>query len=241
MVVARPHRRWVVATALVAAMVLLGACGDDASPLVGSPATTTTVGSTTTTAAPDEQFSASVEAVTADELGASWHAGCPVAVADLRTVRVAHWGMDGTVHQGRLVVAAAEADPVAAVFRALFDARSPIARMEPIAACGGDDDASMAANNTSGFNCRTVKGSGRLSEHAYGRAIDVNPLRTPYVYADGRVDPPSGAAYADRARTDPGVIHDGDPVVAAFADQGWGWGGHWSGGHDYQHFSASGR
>jgi hypothetical protein len=97
----------------------------------------------------------------------------------------------------------------------------------------------MRANNTSGYNCRTVAGSSKLSQHALGRAIDINPLVNPYVKG-GTVDPPEGAPWADRSRNDPGMIKAGDAVVRAFARQGWGWGGAWSSGQDYQHFSASG-
>ena len=111
--------------------------------------------------------------------------------------------------------------------------------MVPIDAYGGDDQASMRANNTSGFNCRYVSGTSRLSQHALGLAVDVNPLVNPYV-TGAAVDPPEGAPYADRSRDDPGMIHAGDAVVQAFAAQGWKWGGYWSSGKDYQHFSSSG-
>jgi hypothetical protein len=96
----------------------------------------------------------------------------------------------------------------------------------------------MRANNTSGFNCRYVAGTTRLSQHGLGLAIDVNPLHNPYV-KNGTVDPPEGATWADRSRNDPGMIKPG-PVVDAFARRGWKWGGYWSGGKDYQHFSPSG-
>jgi hypothetical protein len=99
----------------------------------------------------------------------------------------------------------------------------------------------MAANNTSAFNCRKVSGSRRWSEHAYGRAIDVNPLRNPYVTRGGRVSPPAGRPYANRSLRAAGMIHGGDRVVRAFATAGWEWGGHWSGSRDYQHFSSTGR
>ena len=98
----------------------------------------------------------------------------------------------------------------------------------------------MAANNTSAFNCRPVAGTSRWSEHAYGRAIDVNPVQNPYV-AGRHVSPPAGRRYADRAGRAPGMIRAGDAVVRAFAAAGWGWGGAWRTARDYQHFSASGR
>jgi len=163
-----------------------------------------------------------------------------VAADDLRAVAVSYWGYDGAVRSGRLIVHANQAQSVVRTFRDIYAARFPIQRMTPIDAYGGDDEASMRANNTSGFNCRYVTGTSKWSEHAYGRAIDVNPLVNPYVRGSS-VDPPEGAAYADRSRTDPGMIHAGDAAVRAFAAQGWGWGGSWSGGKDYQHFSASGR
>lgn len=194
-----------------------------------------------TAAAPMPPFEHSVSTVTAADLGASWHPdmGCP-GPGQLRAVSVTHWGYDGEVHTGTLVVAATQVDPVVAALRDVYAARFPIERMEPVSAYDGDDEASMRANNTSAFNCRYVAGTTNLSEHAFGRAIDINPLVNPYVKG-ASVDPPEGAPYADRTRTDPGMIHGRDAVVQAFADQGWAWGGYWSGGQDYQHFSASGR
>lgn len=202
--------------------------------------TSTTVPPTTTTAASAPPFRSSIETVTLADLGSSWKPGlgCP-GPDGLRAVNVSHWGYDGAVRQGRIVVAASQADRVVAVFGDLYAARFPIQRMVPIDAYGGDDQASMRDNNTSGFNCRYVAGTTKLSQHGLGLAIDVNPLVNPYVKG-GTVDPPEGAPWADRSRDDPGMIHAGDAAVQAFARQGWGWGGSWSGGKDYQHFSRSG-
>jgi len=191
--------------------------------------------------APAPAFESSIENVTVEQLGASWHPdlGC-LAPDQLRALEVSHWGYDGTVHEGRLVVAASQAERVVAIFRDIYAARFPIQRMVPMDAYDGDDDASMRANNTSGFNCRTVAGSTRLSQHGLGLAVDVNPLMNPYVKG-ATVDPPEGAPYADRSLRDAGMIEPGDAVVTAFAAQGWQWGGYWSSGPDYQHFSANGR
>jgi hypothetical protein len=164
--------------------------------------------------------------------------GCPDP-STLRAVNVTHWRYDGGIAQGRIIVAASQAQNVAAIFGDLYGARFPIQRIVPIDAYGADDQASMRANNTSGFNCRTVAGSTTLSQHGLGLAIDVNPLHNPYV-KNGTVDPPEGATWADRSRNDPGMIKPG-PVVDAFAARGWKWGGYWSSGKDYQHFSTSGR
>jgi hypothetical protein len=140
-----------------------------------------------------------------------------------------------------MVVHADVADAVVGVFKRLLDTGYPIERMVLVDAYGGSDDASMAANNTSAFNCRQVTGGGRWSEHAYGKAIDINPVQNPYVSGSGNAQPPAGAPFVDRSRTDPGVIHAGDAVVQAFGAIGWGWGGSFNSIKDYQHFSASGR
>jgi hypothetical protein len=171
----------------------------------------------------------------------SWHPGCPVPIEDLRLLELDHWGLDGTVHRGELVVNASEAGDVLVIFETLFDARFPIERMALIDVYEADDDRSMAANNTSAFNCRSVTGDPDVwSEHSYGWAIDINPIQNPYVTSGGAVLPPAGRAYVDRSLRAPGMIHDGDVVTTAFSAAGWGWGGHWTSVRDYQHFSATG-
>jgi hypothetical protein len=194
---------------------------------------------TTTTSAPPV-FTSSISPVTAADLHASWREGCPVGVESLRAVEVTHWGYDGQARQGTLVVAADVAEAMVEIMSVLFDAGFPIERMEPVDVFDGDDDASMAANNTSAFNCRPVTGGSRWSDHSYGLAIDVNPLVNPYVRRDF-VAPPEGAPYVDRETDAPGMIHEGDVVVDTFADHGWIWGGTWSFPKDYQHFSTTGR
>jgi hypothetical protein len=183
---------------------------------------------------------ATIEPAPAERMTESWRPGCPVAPADLRLLTLNHWGFDGEVHRGELVIHADQARAVREVFRALFQARFPIKRMQLVDVYGGDDDRSMAANNTSGFNCRTVEGSSAWSEHAYGRAIDLNPIQNPAVQ-DGRVSPPAGSRYLDRSRRSKGLIRADDAVVRAFAAIGWDWGGYWTSLKDYQHFSATGR
>jgi hypothetical protein len=186
-------------------------------------------------------FTSTVVALTAADLPSSWRPGCPLAVEDLRAIDASHWGFDGAVHEGRIVVAESLVDDVTGVLRELFDARYPIERMEPVDVYGGDDLDSVAANNTSAFNCRLATGStSSWSEHAYGRAIDLNPLVNPYVVGDD-VIPEVSRPYLDRTRTDQGMIHEGDPAVLAFKSRGWVWGGHWKTSKDYQHFSPTGR
>jgi len=194
----------------------------------------------TTARTPDPPFQSGISTVTEADLFASWSPGCPLAVDALRLVEVSHWGFDGVARTGEMVVAADLASDVIAIFHDLFDARYPIERMELVDVYGGDDDSSMAANNTSAFNCRTVTGGSSFSEHSYGRAIDLNPLVNPYVNG-GLVLPPAGQAFVDRSLDAPGMIHAGDEVVLAFAARGWIWGGTWTSLKDYQHFSTTGK
>jgi len=211
------------------------------APTMTAPTTTTRPPSPDVTAEPQVlPFTATIEKVTAQDLYASWRPGCPVPVEQLRAIDVRHFGNDGAVHTGRLIVAAGLADGMVDILHDLYDARFPIERMEPIDVYGGDDMRSIKANNTSAFNCRAVTGGTGWSEHAYGRAIDVNPFVNPYVKGS-TVLPPEAAPYTDRSRQDPGMIHGDDAVVRAFAARGWRWGGYWSSLKDYQHFSTTGR
>lgn len=196
------------------------------------------------TPSPTPTFAAAVDPVASTTLaarmtGVSWREGCPVGLEDLRHLTLTHHTPDGDVATGELVVHADVADDVVTAFRRLFELGFPIERMELVDAYDADDQASMRANNTSGFNCRYVAGTTKLSQHGLGRAVDVNPLVNPYVKGS-TVDPPEGAPYADRSKDHKGMIRAGDAVVTAFAARGWGWGGYWSSGKDYQHFSASG-
>lgn len=173
-------------------------------------------------------------------VGASWHRGCPVGLDDLRLLKVRHWGFDGRAHRGRLVVHEDSARGMVRALRRLFRLHFPIRRMRLVDAYGADDHRSMDADNTSAFNCRFVAGTSEWSEHAYGHAIDVNPVENPYADSDGYVSPPAGAAYFDRSQRARGLIHRRGPVVDAFAAIGWEWGGDWSWPKDFQHFSAFG-
>lgn len=186
-------------------------------------------------------FHVAVASVTVAELGASWHEGCPVGPEQLRTVRVSYVGFDGRSHTGAIVVRQAVVADVSTVFRRLYSARFPIRRLEPIAKFGGNDRRSMAADNTSGFNCRyaSVPGPKRWSAHAYGEAIDVNPVENPYVQGS-YVSPAAGRAFLGRSLYRKGMAVVGNVLVRAFASVGWSWGGRWAGTPDYQHFSRTG-
>ncbi|WP_328616936.1 M15 family metallopeptidase [Amycolatopsis sp. NBC_00355] len=181
-------------------------------------------------------YVALIRPVSAQRLGSSWHEGCPVGPDQLRLVSVNFVGFDGAVHRGELVVNADRAVEVAYAFADLYRGRFPIERMETVEKYGSDDDASMAANNTSAFNCRAITGGTAWSNHSYGRAIDVNTVQNPYISGSGAVYPPNGAPYVDRALAVPGMIHAGDATERAFTSRGWTWGGSWDTPIDYQHF-----
>jgi hypothetical protein len=171
--------------------------------------------------------------------GLSWRPGCPVGLDELRLVRARHWGFDGRVHTGRLVVHRDVARSVLSVLGRLYVARFPIRRMVPVDAYGASDFRSIEADNTSAFNCRYVEGTTRWSNHAFGTAIDVNPIENPYV-SGGRTAHRASRPYVSRSAKRPGMAYEGGALVRAFDRIGWGWGGRWTSVKDYQHFSATG-
>jgi hypothetical protein len=174
-------------------------------------------------------------------IGSSWHRGCPVALRDLRLIKLVYWGFDKAAHPGKLVAHRWYASEIARLFGKLFAARFPIRRMRLVDRYGAVDMRSMKADNTSAFNCRYRNGvCCTWSMHAYGKAIDINPVENPYVGSWG-VSPPNGAKYVDRSRHRKGMIFRKDRVWWAFHAIGWEWGGSWGGSKDYQHFSSNGR
>ena len=197
-----------------------------------------------------QQFHASVdplpEPVRAELRSGFWHPGCPVPLSGLRLLTVAHWGFDRRVHTGQLVVNRDAAIPLARVFRRLYGLRFPIRHMR-LADAYGPKAARPADEDVSGsFECREAvpspcsggTGTGSWSQHAYGLAVDLNPIENPYVGC-GRTRKRASLPYLDRSRIRPGMVTAA--VVAAFRSIGWGWGGSWSGPtKDYMHFSASG-
>jgi len=168
----------------------------------------------------------------------SWRKGCPVPLSGLAYMRIAHRGYDGKVHTGELIVYKDLAPNLCRVFRDLFAKKFLIERMRLVDEYGGSDDKSMKANNTSAFNCRPMTGRSRgFSKHAYGGAIDINPLYNPYVKKGGKiVQPEEGRPYVNRKVEAPGMIKKGDICHRAFTKYGWSWGGSWRTVKDYQHF-----
>jgi len=191
----------------------------------------------------EQPFTGSVSRIDRDTrrlmVGSSWHRGCPVPIRSLRLVKVTYRGFDGRPQHGRLAVHRRWADEILVVFRRLYREGFPIRRVRLVDRFDADDRESMRHDNTSAFNCRYVAGTTTWSQHAFGRAIDINPVENPYV--DGsHVSPRRGRRYLDRSDVRPGMIVPGGIVLRAFRRIGWGWGGAWSSAKDYQHFSANG-
>jgi hypothetical protein len=190
----------------------------------------------------DDAFAAEVAAVPQGVLARStWRPGCPVSVDELRYVTMRFVGFDGLVHTGELIVHAEVAQDVVGVFARLHAERFPLEEVRVIAAEELDAPPTGDGNVTSAFVCRPMVGGSRWSEHAYGRAIDLNPFHNPYVRGD-LVIPELAGSYVDRSDVRPGMIVAGDVVTQAFRAIGWGWGGDWTGSAiDPMHFSVSGR
>jgi len=182
----------------------------------------------------------------ADLTGTYWRAGCPVPLTQLRLLTVTHWGFDGKQRTGQLVVDKTAAAPLSSVFKQLYTLRVPIRHML-LSDSYGPKSAQPADGDVSGsFECRQAAASPcskkttttHWSNHAYGLAIDLNPVENPYVGCS-RTRQRSSLPYLDRSRLRPGMVTPA--VVKAFRSIGWGWGGAWTGStKDYMHFSANG-
>lgn len=156
---------------------------------------------------------------------------CPGWILNNQTlIDVVYFGFDGEIHRGQIVADVRLADDIQAVFLLMLLGKFPLESVTPISQLNWDDFQSMEANNTSAFNFRYVPFSERLSNHAYGYAIDINPLQNPF-YTGNQVFP-ENAVYDQSSA---GTLCDGHPVVSLFRRLGWRWGGDWS-ERDYQHF-----
>ena len=176
------------------------------------------------------------------------HKGAPVGCAQLRIVHFSYLGFDGKVHDdGAVMVMAALADHVQAIFATLLQRKFAIADAQLMQHYRGDDLAAMRANNTSAFNDRAIINGSAPSLHAYGAAIDINPIQNPFVEFENvgkaSYSPAAGSTYANRLTVRPGkVTRKGmaEDVVDVFADHGFLiWGGDWDAPIDYQHFQIS--
>lgn len=163
-----------------------------------------------------------------------------VSYDDLRYVHILHYDFDGNPAEGELICNEYIAQDLVEIFHELYYNEYQIEQMVLIDEYDGDDTASMEDNNTSCFNYRVVEGSSSLSKHAYGLAIDINPLYNPYVTyeKDGteKVSPVAALGYADRSVSFPYKIDEEDLCCRLFKEHGFIWGGNWNSLKDYQHF-----
>ena len=179
-----------------------------------------------------EPIPASVEA---RMRGVSYPDDAEIKLSDLRYLRLSYVDFNGDEQVGELVCNKAIAEDLVAIFRDLYEARYPIRSIRLIDDFRGDDEASMAADNTSCFNYRKKTGMRELSKHALGLAVDINPFENPYV-RPSRVRPAGASAYADRTKDFPHKIDKEDLCYKLFRARGFSWGGAWRSVQDYQHF-----
>ena len=178
--------------------------------------------------------------------GGYWHKGCPLGLSDLRLLTVTHRGFDKHNHTGQLIVNKKAAAPLSTVFHKLYNLHFPIRHMSIASVYGPKEQWPKDGDTSGSFECRQAvpspcsggNANGSWSNHAYGMAVDINPVENPYVGC-GMSRDPKAQSYRDRSRHRPGMVTG--RVRQAFASIGWGWGGSWTGNtKDYMHFSVTG-
>ena len=174
--------------------------------------------------------------------GNSWREGCPVSLLDLRYIQLNHWNFNAEVESGEIIVHKEVAEELVYIFEELYNMKYPINKMQLVSEYDGDDWKSIEADNTSAFNCRPVTGKKKKwSKHAYGRAIDINPIENPYISRNGHISHEASLKYRKRVHkvdtsADKAVLLKSDEAVQIFKKYGWKWGGDWHSIKDYQHF-----
>ena len=168
--------------------------------------------------------------------GVSWHEDLPgPALSELCSLRIPFIDFAGQTQLGTLITRDNLSEELAEVFAQLRRIAFPISSIRPMVDFGGDDGLSMVANNSSCFNSRRIRGTTRISLHALGAAVDINPVQNPVV-RDGEIRPDEGRKFCKRLHPCPGMIVDGSEIISIFAEAGWKWGGHWNNPVDYHHF-----
>lgn len=171
--------------------------------------------------------------------GVSYQENDTIALSELRYIRVLYYGFNGETHIGELIVNQSIEADILEIMKELYENQYPIEKMVLIDEYDADDEDSMADNNTSAFNYRSINGSTKLSKHSLGLAIDINPRYNPCVRTiDGElsVEPANGNAYTDRTQEFPYKIDENDLCYRLFTEHGFTWGGSWNSLKDYQHF-----
>ena len=193
-------------------------------------------------------FSSSVNTITPQVKkrmidGKSWRKGCPVGLEDLRYIRVSYWDFNGKNRSGELIMHKDVSRDIVELFEKLYLLRYPVRQMRLVSDFKSNDWQSIEAGNTSAFNCRPATGSKKWSKHAYGRAIDINPIENPYISKSGYISHYASLKYRKRAHRnlsdsgDKALLLKNDKATQLFIKHGWKWGGNWPKTKDYQHFS----
>jgi hypothetical protein len=178
---------------------------------------------------------------TAAEVAKTYRAGCPVGRSKLKTITINFYGFDKLMHRGVIIVRKDLTTRVVRGFSSALAHRYPIAKMNNPNVYGGNDPKQMAADNTSGFNCRKVVGNPyKMSPHSYGIAIDVNTVRNPYRDSKGKWWPANGKKYVKRTPKKWGMLTKNSYLTKSLSKDKFFWGGRWSPGKDYQHFEYRG-
>jgi D-alanyl-D-alanine carboxypeptidase len=174
--------------------------------------------------------------------GNSWRAGCPVGIDDLRYLEVKYRDFNGGTRKGELIVHKDVARSLSGIFEELYAIGYPIYQMKLVSDYHGSDYDSIEADNTSAHNCRKATGSQKWSKHAFGKAIDINPIENPYISRNGKIVHRVTSEGRNRYHSDLSNPHDkavllpNDKAVRIFKKYGWSWGGDWRTIKDYQHF-----
>jgi hypothetical protein len=174
--------------------------------------------------------------------GHSWQNGCPVPLRNLRYLQIKYHDFQGNDRVGELIVHKDIAFDIIYIMEELYNIGYPIKQMRLVSDFNGNDWQSIEADNTSAFNCRRATGSKKWSNHAYGKAIDINPIENPYISRKGHISHKQSLKYRKRVHhgyrisSDIAVLLPFDKAVLIFKKYGFSWGGDWKYVKDYQHF-----
>ncbi len=175
--------------------------------------------------------------------GKSWRHGCPVSLQKLHYLEIKHWNFNGSTSIGELIVHADISHNISNVFKELYNIHYPIKQMKLVSDFGGNDWKSIEADNTSALNCRNVTGNiNRWSKHAFGKAIDINPIENPYISRKGYISHKASIKYKKRVYkssnsvAEKAILLKNSKATKIFEKYGWIWGGNWKNVKDYQHF-----
>ena len=175
-------------------------------------------------------------------VGNSHKKNCPIELKDLRYINLNYIDFKGNTKVGELIVHKDVSKEIVEIFKKLYEIKYPIYKMELISNYNGNDYNSIEANNTSAYNCRNIEGTYKWSRHAFGKAIDINPIQNPYISKKGNISHKESLIFEKRIHTnlsnsnDKAMILKDDIVVKMFKKYGWVWGGDWKTIKDYQHF-----